>query len=175
MKIDLKETIRSIPDFPKPGIIFRDITTILADPETFRHSLDEFEKFFRENSVTRIAAIDSRGFIFGGALADRMRIPLIPIRKKGKLPYTTITEEYALEYGTDCLEMHTDAVEKGDRVAIIDDLLATGGTLEASCRLVEKLGGKVVAIGVLVELSFLNGRDKIPGYEIKALVDYGSE
>jgi adenine phosphoribosyltransferase len=172
---DLKAVIRSIPDFPKPGIIFRDITTLLSNPEAYKESLDEFEAYFREKGVTRIAAIDSRGFIFGGALADRMNVPLAIIRKKGKLPYKTIHEEYALEYGTDSLEMHIDAIEKGDKVAVIDDLLATGGTLDASCKMVEKLGGEVAVIGVVVELSFLKGREKLAKYDIKALIDYESE
>ncbi len=172
---DFKTVIRSIPDFPKPGIVFRDITTLLSAPEAFKAALDEFEAYFREKGVTRIAAIDSRGFIFGGALADRMNIPLAIIRKKGKLPYKTIHEEYSLEYGTDSLEMHIDAIEKGDKVAVIDDLLATGGTLDASCRMVEKLGGEVAVVGVVVELSFLKGRDKLAQYDIKALIDYESE
>lgn len=175
MAQDLKAAIRSIPDFPKPGIVFRDITTLLSRPDAFRRSLDEFEAFFRRRGVNRIVAIDSRGFIFGGALADRMQVPFVPVRKKGKLPYTTIGAEYALEYGTDSLEMHIDGVNKGDRVAVIDDLLATGGTLEASCRLVEQLGGQVVAVGVLIELSFLNGRKKLARYEIQSLIDYDSE
>lgn len=172
---DLKDAIRSIPDFPKPGIVFRDITTLLADPEAFKQSLDQFEEYFKEKGVTRIAAIDSRGFLFGGALADRMNLPLSIIRKKGKLPFDTVSETYALEYGTDTLEMHTDAVNKGDKVAVIDDLLATGGTLEASCKMVEKLGAEVTVIGVVVELSFLKGRDRFPKYDLQALVDYASE
>jgi adenine phosphoribosyltransferase len=172
---DLKSVIRSIPDFPKPGIVFRDITTLLADPAAYGQALDLLEEFFRGKGVTRIAAIDSRGFIFGGALADRLNVPLTVIRKKGKLPYKTIREEYALEYGTDTLEMHVDGVQSGDKVAVIDDLLATGGTLMASCRMVEKLGGKVAAIGVVIELSFLGGRRRFAGYDLLALVDYESE
>jgi len=172
---DLKSIIRSIPDFPKPGIVFRDITTLLSNPGAYKEALDEFEAYFREKGVTRIAAIDSRGFLFGGALADRMNIPLAIIRKKGKLPFKTIHEEYALEYGTDSLEMHVDAIDKGDKVAVIDDLLATGGTLDASCKMVEKLGGEVAVIGVVIELSFLKGRDKLAQYDIKALIDYDSE
>jgi len=172
---DLKTVIRSIPGFPKPGIVFRDITTLLADSDAFRYALDQFESYFRERGVNRIAAIDSRGFVFGGALADRMNIPLSIVRKKGKLPYKTVREEYALEYGTDTLEMHIDAVGKGDKVAVIDDLLATGGTLQATCRMVEKLGGEVAAVGVVIELSFLRGRDKLAQYDLKALVDYDSE
>jgi adenine phosphoribosyltransferase len=172
---DLKDAIRSIPDFPKPGIVFRDITTLLADPEAFKQALDQMEGFFRQKGVGRIAAIDSRGFIFGGALADRMNLPFVPIRKKGKLPYPTIRQEYDLEYGTDTLEIHKDAVSPGEKVAVIDDLLATGGTLEASCKLIEKLGGEVAAVGILIELSFLKGRNRIPDYDIMALIEYKSE
>lgn len=175
MAKDLKKVIRSIPDFPKPGIVFRDITTLLADAEAFRHGLDLFQEYFHSRGVTVIAAIDSRGFIFGGALADRLGVPLVLIRKKGKLPYTTIGQEYSLEYGTDSLEIHTDAISRNDKVAVLDDLLATGGTLEASCRLVERLGGKVVAVGVLIELSFLKGRERLSAYDVKSLVDYDSE
>jgi adenine phosphoribosyltransferase len=172
---DLKDAIRSIPDFPKPGIVFRDITTLLSNPEAFKQSLDQFEDYFRHKGITRIAAIDARGFLFGGALADRMNLPLTVIRKKGKLPFDTVCEEYALEYGTDIVEMHTDAVKSGDKVAVIDDLLATGGTLEASCKMIEKLGGEVTAIGVVIELSFLKGRDRFAQYDLKALIDYDSE
>lgn len=175
MTDNLKAAIRSIPGFPKPGIVFRDITTLLTQPEAFRTALDRFERFFREKKVERIVAIDSRGFIFGGALADRLQVPFVPVRKKGKLPHRTVAAEYALEYGTDTLEMHVDAIHKGDKVAIIDDLLATGGTLDASCRLVRQLGGEVVAIGVLIELSFLKGRQKLPGCDILALIDYDGE
>jgi adenine phosphoribosyltransferase len=172
---DLKLVIRSIPDFPKRGIVFRDITTLLSNPKAFKHALDRFETIFRKKGVTRIAAIDSRGFIFGGALADRMDIPLSIIRKKGKLPYKTIREEYSLEYGTDTLEMHIDAVESGDKVAVIDDLLATGGTMEASCKMIEKLGGEVAVIGVVIELSFLKPRNRLKEHDIAALINYDSE
>ncbi|MCP4566624.1 MAG: adenine phosphoribosyltransferase [FCB group bacterium] len=172
---DLKTVIRSLPDFPKPGIIFRDITTLLADPEALCEAYDAIEKYLRTKKVNKIVAIDSRGFLLGGALADRLNIPLIPVRKKGKLPFTTISEEYALEYGTDSLEIHTDAITSGDSVAVLDDLLATGGTLKATCRLIEKLGGEVAGIAVFIELSFLKGRDRLTGYDIMALVDYDSE
>lgn len=171
----LRDSIRSIPNFPKQGIVFRDITTLLAKPEAYNRALDQFESFFKARGVTRIAAIDSRGFIFGGALADRLGVPLVLVRKKGKLPFKTVREEYALEYGTDSLEMHVDAVAKGDRVGVIDDLLATGGTLMAACKMIEKLGGAVVAISVLIELSFLKGRQKFANYEVISLVDYESE
>ena len=171
----LRAAIRSIPDFPKKGIVFKDITTLLADPQAFQETLSRFEDFCRRTGATRIAAIDSRGFIFGGALADRLNIPLTLVRKKGKLPFQTIQEDYALEYGVDSLEMHVDSAGKGDRVIIIDDLLATGGTLSATCHLVERLGGEVAGIAVLIELSFLKGRDRLTGYEILSLIDYKSE
>jgi adenine phosphoribosyltransferase len=172
---NLKDAIRSVPDFPKPGILFFDITTLLSEPAAFKQALDEFEQYFTDKGVTRIAAIDSRGFLFGGALADRMNIPLAVIRKKGKLPYKTVSASYSLEYGTDSLEMHVDAVKKGDKVAVIDDLLATGGTLEASCRMVEEIGGEVACIGVLVELTFLPGRKKLAKYDLKSLIEFDSE
>jgi adenine phosphoribosyltransferase len=171
----LRAAIRSVPDFPKKGIVFKDITTLLADPNSFCESLNLFENFCRRVGATRIAAIDSRGFIFGGALADRLKIPLTLVRKKGKLPFQTIREDYALEYGVDSLEMHVDSAKKGDRVIVIDDLLATGGTLLATCHLVERLGGEVAGIAVLIELSFLKGRGRLSGYEIVSLIDYKSE
>ncbi len=171
----IKDAIRAVPDFPKPGIMFRDISTLLSDPVAFKESLDLFESHFKARGITKIAAIDSRGFLFGGALADRMNLPLVLIRKKGKLPYETISADYELEYGTDSLEIHTDAVSSGDKVAVLDDLLATGGTLAAACKMVEQLGAEVSTVAVLVELSFINGRAKFPGYDILALVDYDSE
>jgi len=175
MSYDFKKAIRSVPDFPKPGVLFFDITTLLADSVAFKKALDEFEVCFRENGVNKIAAIDSRGFLFGGALADRMNLPLVPIRKKGKLPYKTVEASYDLEYGADTLQMHVDAISKGDNVAVIDDLLATGGTLEASCELVEKCGGDVVVVGVVIELTFLPGRAKLSKYNLKSLVTFDSE
>lgn len=175
MSQKLKDAIRSIPDFPKPGIMFRDITTLLSDPDALKSALDLFENHFKSRGITKIAAIDSRGFIFGGALADRMNLPLVLIRKKGKLPFETISADYELEYGTDSLEMHTDSVSSGDKVAVLDDLLATGGTIAAACKMVEQLGAEVTTVAVLVELSFINGRAKFPGYDILSLVNYDSE
>lgn len=171
----LKAAIRSIPDFPKKGIVFKDITTLLANPEAYQATLDRFEEFFRGIGVTKIAAIESRGFLFGGALADRLHIPLTLVRKKGKLPFQTIREDYALEYGVDSLEMHVDSAGSDDRVAIVDDLLATGGTLLATCRLIERLGGSVAGIGVLIELSFLKGRERLAGYDVLSLITYDGE
>lgn len=172
---DLKSSIRSIADFPKKGIVFRDISTLLADPDAFRKSLDLMERYARSRKVNKIAAIESRGFVFGGALADRMGISVIMIRKLGKLPGETIRQSYDLEYGDDSIEIQADAINKGDSVLIIDDLLATGGTLEAACKLIEKAGGRVAGIAVLIELSFLPWLEKLEGYDILSLVKYDTE
>lgn len=164
----LKNAIRDIPDFPKPGIIFKDITPILADPELFKLAIDIFVDRLRNTGITKVAAIDARGFLFAGAIADRMNIGLVPIRKKGKLPYKTYEESYDLEYGSNTLAVHRDAFSKGEKTVIIDDLLATGGTAQASIKLVEKAGAVVVEIDFLVELAFLNGREKLSGYKVFA-------
>jgi adenine phosphoribosyltransferase len=173
--IDLKAAIRNIPDFPKKGIVFRDITTLLQDPKAFKHSLDLMEKFTRDKKIDRILGIESRGFIFGGALADRIGVGFIPIRKAGKLPWKTVRYDYELEYGTDSVEMHADALLKGQSVLIVDDLAATGGTLEATCKLVEKAGAKVAGIAVLIDLAYLPWREKVGRYDILSLVKYDSE
>jgi len=173
--MDLRSTIRNIPDFPKKGVIFRDITTLLKKPEAFRHVLDRTEEFCRKKKVDLILGIESRGFIFGGALADRLEVGFVPVRKSGKLPADTIGYEYDLEYGSSSIEIHTDAIEPGMSVVIIDDLIATGGTMEATCKLVEKTGGTVAGIAVLVDLSFLPWHKKLGGYDIFSLVTYDSE
>lgn len=162
MSIDaLKAAIRDIPDFPVPGILFKDITPILADPRLFRQAIDLFADRHRSRGITKVAAIDARGFFFAGALCDRLGLGLVPIRKKGKLPYRTYEETYALEYGTATLSIHQDAFARGDRVLLMDDLLATGGTAAASVKLIERAGGTVVEADFLVELTFLNGRAKL--------------
>lgn len=169
MTVDaLKAAIRDVPDFPKPGILFKDITPILSDPALFRSAVDVFVERVRRLDVDKIAAIDARGFIFGAAVADRTGIGLIPIRKKGKLPYSVHEESYDLEYGSATLTMHQDAFESGSRALLIDDLLATGGTAAASARLIEKAGGEVVEIDFLIELAFLDGRAKLANYEVFA-------
>ena len=172
---DLKKAIRSIPDFPKKGVVFRDISTLLANPDAFNKTLDLMEKYCRERGANKIVAIESRGFLFGGALANRLGIGLVIVRKPGKLPAETISQEYELEYGTDKIEMHTDSINEGDSVIVIDDLVATGGTLEASCKLIEKSGGKISGIAVLVDLAFIPWREKLKGYDILSLVKYDSE
>lgn len=164
----LKAAIRDVPDFPKPGIIFKDITPILGDPKLFRAAIDILLAKHKDIKVAKIAAIDARGFLFGGAMADRLGVGLVPIRKKGKLPYKSYEQSYDLEYGSATLTIHQDAFKKGDRVVLVDDLLATGGTAAASAKLIEQAGGKVVGIDFLVELVFLNGRKKLAGYDVFA-------
>lgn len=163
---DLKAAVRDVPDFPKAGILFKDITPILQQPALFRFALDLFQKQVEGKGITKVAAIDARGFLFGGALCDRLGLGLVPIRKAGKLPYRTYTENYDLEYGSAALNIHQDAFVKGDRVLLIDDLLATGGTAAASVALIEKAGGVVVQVQFLIELAFLNGRAKLAGYDV---------
>ncbi|OHD70140.1 MAG: adenine phosphoribosyltransferase [Spirochaetes bacterium RBG_16_49_21] len=179
MKIEeiLKSKIRSIPDFPKKGIIFRDITTLLNDKEGFRMTIDAFIRRYCNMDIDFIAGIEARGFLIGGAIAYELRKGLVPIRKEGKLPYETVSHEYELEYGSDTIEVHIDSVKPGDKVLIIDDLLATGGTSLASARLIEKLGGRVVEIGFIVELPGLGGGKKIldAGYSLFSLVQFEGE
>lgn len=170
--MQLKDFIRNVPDFPIPGIQFKDITTLLKNGEAFRQTIDELYMRFANQKIHKIAAIESRGFILGSALAYKLGVGLVPIRKPGKLPAEKIAEEYELEYGKDKMEIHVDSIEKGENVLLVDDLLATGGTASASCRLVEKLGGKVVGLGFLIELSFLEGRKKLPDYNIQSLIVY---
>ncbi|MFC1497495.1 adenine phosphoribosyltransferase [Verrucomicrobiota bacterium] len=173
MKIEiLKAAIRDVPDFPKPGIIFKDITPILSDAKMFRAVIDLFVERHLGMGIKKIAAIDARGFLFGGAIADRLGIGLVPIRKKGKLPYKTFEESYELEYGSATVAVHQDAFEKDEKVLLIDDLLATGGTAAASAKLIEQAGGKVAEIDFLVELAFLKGREKLSGYEIFSAMEF---
>jgi adenine phosphoribosyltransferase len=174
---ELKKYIREVPDFPKKGILFYDITTLLESPEGFKMALAAMEKYLREKQVDKILAIESRGFVFGGVLADRLNIPMVLARKPGKLPHKSISEEYALEYeyGTDSLEMHEGTIAAGERVAIVDDLIATGGTLKAVCKLVERLGGEVVAISAVIALTFLPFEQALQGYDVNYLVSYDSE
>ncbi len=164
----LKAAIRDVPDFPKQGIIFKDITPILNDPALFKAAVGIFVERLKGKKVNKIAAIDARGFLFGGAIADRLGVGIVPIRKKGKLPYKTFEQTYDLEYGSATVTIHQDAFKKGDKVALIDDLLATGGTAAASAKLIEQAGGKVVEIDFLIELAFLHGREKLGGYEVFA-------
>lgn len=172
---DLEKLIRNVPDFPKPGIGFKDITTLLKDGKAFQQAVNSMYEPFKSDHVQKIAGIDSRGFIFGGAMAFNLGIGFVPFRKPGKLPAKTIRETYEMEYGTDSIDIHIDAVQKGERVLVVDDLLATGGTAAAACKLVDRLGGIVVGVAFLIELSFLNGRAKLPGRKINVLINYDSE
>ena len=174
-KIDLKDKIRTIPHFPKQGIMFKDITTLLMDPHAFRHAIREMMHYFDGSNITKVASAESRGFIFGAVLAHEMHAGFVPLRKPGKLPHKTIRQEFETEYSTDAFEIHEDAIEPGDKVLIVDDLLATGGTVEAAVKLIEKLGGSVEGISFLIELSFLNGREKIKDYDVFSLINYDKE
>ena len=169
---DLKRYIRDIPDFPQPGILFRDITPLLNEPRAFTAVIDALAERVSHLDVKRVSAVESRGFIFGAPLAMRLEAGFVPMRKPGKLPYRTIGEEYSLEYGTDVVEMHTDAVMPGENVLVLDDLLATGGTAAAMCRLVERARGTIVACAFVIELTPLNGRAKLPGREVISLIAY---
>ena len=168
----IKNAIRDIPDFPQKGIIFKDITTLLKDPDLFKKSIDLLDDLIRDRSFDAIVAIESRGFIFGAVLAYKMDLSFVPVRKPGKLPAKVLSEEYSLEYGTDKVEMHADAIKSGSRVLMVDDLLATGGTAKATCRLIERSGAKVEAVLFLVELKFLNGRDLLKDYDVRSLISY---
>jgi adenine phosphoribosyltransferase len=170
----LKLKIRSVPDFPKPGIMFYDITTLLRDKAGFQTVIQSLAKPFEVKRIDVVVGVESRGFILGGAVADRLGAGFAPVRKKGKLPSTTVQETYDLEYGTDCLEIHSDAVEPGQRVLIIDDVLATGGTAAATTALVRRLGGDVQALAFLVELEFLNGRSRLGKEAVYSVLKYAS-
>lgn len=170
--MELKSFIRDIPDFPEPGILFRDITPLLGNPEAFAYVIDSLMGHYKSVAVDSIVAIESRGFLFGAPLALKMGKPMVPIRKPGKLPAATYATDYALEYGSNSVELHVDAIQEGARVLILDDLLATGGTLAASARLVEMAGGIVGGIGVVIELNDLNGRQQLAKYDVFSLVQY---
>lgn len=173
--MDLKSHIRNVKDFPKPGIMFRDITTLLKNPEAFDFTLQQLISFTEGKEINKVIGIESRGFIFGSLLAHNLKCGFIPVRKPGKLPAEKVSISYSLEYGEDKLEMHKDAIKNGDKVLVHDDLLATGGTMNAVCQLIEQLGGEVIQISFIVELSFLNGRDKLKSYDVRSIVDYANE
>jgi adenine phosphoribosyltransferase len=168
----LKQLIREVPNFPKPGILFYDITTLLKDKTGFATLIDKLSEHYITQDIDLVLGMEARGFIFGPALAYRLNAGFVPVRKPGKLPAETERESYALEYGTSALEIHKDAIQKGQRVVIVDDLLATGGTAEATAKLAEKLGGVIAGLGFVVELDFLNGRDKLKDYAVMSLLHY---
>lgn len=170
--MDLKRYIRDVPDFPKKGIVFKDITPLLQDAAALRAALDDLSRRFGNRGISKVVGIESRGYIFAPAIALSLSAGFIPVRKPGKLPWETAAEDYALEYGTDRLEIHVDALQRGERVLIVDDLLATGGTAAATRRLVERLHGEVVGAGFLVELTGLEGRSRLPGLDVQALIRF---
>ena len=170
--IDLKKYIRGIPDWPKKGILFRDITPLLADPVALTSATEALCADFRQAGIEYVAAVEARGFIFGAAVAEKLGAGFVPIRKKGKLPSKTESITYDLEYGTDTLEVHVDAVKNQAKVLMVDDLLATGGTMAAACKLIEKIGGQIAGIVFLIELAALGGREKLTGYQINSIIAY---
>jgi adenine phosphoribosyltransferase len=170
--MDLEKIIRDVPDFPKQGIVFKDITTLLQDGDAFRLAVNRMLKKYLDVKIDKVLGIEARGFVFGGVLAYKLGSGFVPARKPGKLPYRSIREEYTLEYGSNALEIHEDSIQSGDRVLIVDDLLATGGTALAAAKLVEKLGGEIAGIEFLIELGFLHGRDKLAGYKVNSLIKY---
>ena len=169
---ELKKYIREVPDFPKPGILYYDITTLLQDPHALRISVDQFVWMFSQKNVDKVVGMESRGFMFGPIVAYNLNAGFVPVRKPGKLPAKSRALSYDLEYGTDTLEIHEDAIEEGERVLIVDDLVATGGTAHATTQLVEAVGGKVIGLGFLLELTFLDPRSKLNGYEVESLIHY---
>jgi adenine phosphoribosyltransferase len=171
----LRASIRNVPDFPKNGIVFRDITTLLQDPAAFREANDSLFERYRTSGAAKIVGIESRGFIFGSVLASRLGAGFVPVRKPGKLPSASIREVYQLEYGSDALEIHADSITPGEKVLIVDDLLATGGTAAAACSLVRRLGGSIIGVAFLIELAFLEGRKKLQEYDVFSIVSYESE
>ena len=168
----VEDYVRTIPDFPEPGIMFRDVTSVLQDPEGLKLSIDEMIKKLDGVEFDVIAGAESRGFIFGVPVAYELGKAFVPVRKKGKLPCETVSAEYALEYGTACIEIHKDAIKPGQKVVVVDDLIATGGTIEAAIKLIEELGGEVVKVLFLIELAGLNGREKLAGYDVESVITY---
>lgn len=169
---EISAAIRNVPDFPKPGIQFKDITPVLADARLFSGTIDLLTEKFAPGDIDSVVGIDARGFIFAAAAAKKLNAGFVPVRKKGKLPFTTLEQDYALEYGHATVAMHTDALKPGARVLLVDDLLATGGTASAAVALVQKLGGKIIETGFVIELKFLNGRSKLAGLPVRSLVEY---
>ncbi len=173
--MNIESIVRTVPDFPKKGIGYKDITTVLKDPEALRFCIDYLTEVYKNKKITKVVGIESRGFIIGSALAYNLGAGFVPVRKPGKLPAQKISKEYQLEYGTDTIEIHTDAIVPGDTVLMHDDVLATGGTMQAACALVRQLQGEIVGLSFLIELAFLSPRKKLSGFEITSLVQYHNE
>jgi len=170
--MDLKKYIRDIPDFPQKGVMFRDITTLLKEPEPFRFVIDRIVDEYKNEKIDKLVSIEARGYIFGGVIAYILNCGFVPVRKPGKLPAETVSLEYTLEYGKSVVEIHKDALRAGERALVFDDLLATGGTVQATCKLIEELGGEVVECAFISELTYLGGREKLKGYKVFSLVQY---
>lgn len=170
--MDLKKYIRNIPDFPQKGVMFRDITPILKEPAPFKYTIETLVNKYKEDKIDKIVSVEARGYIFGGVLSYLLNCGFVPVRKPGKLPAETVSLEYTLEYGKNVIEIHKDAVTKGERVLVFDDLLATGGTVHATCKLVEKLGGKVIGCAFVIDLTYLHGKEKLKDYNVFSLVEY---
>lgn len=173
--MDIKSKIRTVPHWPIKGVMFRDITTLLQDQEAFRYAVDELYNRYKDKKIDVVVGIESRGFIFGAVLAYKLTAGFVPVRKKGRLPYKTLTEEFEKEYGKDKVEIHLDSIKKGDKVLVVDDLIATGGTVSAAIRLVEKLGGEIVECAFLIGLPDLKGQEKLQGYKIFTMIDFEGE
>lgn len=173
--MNLKDKIRTVPNWPIEGVMFRDITTLLLEPEAFRKACDLLYERYKDMEIDKVVAIDARGFIFGAVLAYKLNVGFVPVRKEGKLPYKTISESYTLEYGENVVEVHKDAIEKNERILVVDDLMATGGTISAATKLVEKLEGEIVECVFLVELPDLKGREKIKNYKVFTLTEFEGE
>ena len=175
MSEELLHKIRTVPDFPKKGIVFRDITTLLKDAAAFARAVETLYQRYKGTTIDKVVGIESRGFIVGGPLAYKLGAGFVPVRKPGKLPAAITRQEYALEYGMDALEIHNDAISPGEHVLVHDDLLATGGTISAACKLIERLGGRIVGLSFLIELSFLGARERLKGYDVFSVIQYDSE
>ena len=173
--MDLKTSIRSIPDWPIKGVVFRDLTTLMQNPKAYRYACDVFYNRYKNMNIDKVVGIDARGFVFGAVLAYQLNVGFVPVRKKGKLPYKTVSVQYTLEYGSNTVEMHADAITEGEKIVIIDDLIATGGTIEAAVKLVKKLGGDILECGFIVELPDLKGREKINDQKIFTVCQFEGE
>ena len=173
--MQIKDSIRSIPGWPIDGVIFRDITTLMQDPEAYRNTCDVFYNRYKDLNIDKVVGIDARGFVFGAVLAYQLNVGFVPVRKKGKLPYKTVSEQYTLEYGKNTVEMHEDAITEGEKIVIVDDLIATGGTIEAAVKLVKKLGGDILECAFIVELPELKGREKIKDQKIFTICAFEGE
>ena len=173
--MNLKDSIRSIPGWPIDGVIFRDITTLMQNPEAYRNTCDVFYNRYKSLDIDKVVGIDARGFVFGAVLAYQLNVGFVPVRKKGKLPYKTVSDQYTLEYGKNTVEMHEDAITEGEKIVIVDDLIATGGTIEAAVKLVKKLGGDILECAFIVELPELKGREKIKGQKIFTICEFEGE